>query len=201
MIKMRKKEYMRAAIGQTEYEDNEHGTTVILSRAYESQEVDFSDRENVLDMVAYAIETANGIHELVNEKRNVNCIISEDGANTELFIALSALACEIYMKSLIYYSGKNYGKKIIEHRLGELFNILDESVQIKISNEVGIAKEEFDEIGKTFIELRYIFELNYIDKDYLVVFDFMEKLKDICSKLPVEKKPVLRATSSTARID
>ena len=79
------------------------GTLVIDAVNFLPQDVDYTDSDSVKVLATSAVHTADGFYDLV--KRNCNTSdpdISYD-AHPEMYLALSSLACEIYMKAIIYH--------------------------------------------------------------------------------------------------
>jgi len=81
------------------------------------------------------------------------------------------------MKSIIYHESLHNGSKFREHKLDKLFETLPAAVQDTIKHRINNIKEILPEIKEMFSRLRYDFEPNHIQGDYLVVFDLMEELK------------------------
>ena len=104
-------------------------TLVIDSVNFLPQEVDYTDNDSVKMLATSAVHTADGFYDLV--KRNCNTSdpdVSHD-AHLEMYLTLSGLACEIYMKAIIYHEKLHGGKQARGHKLDELLTLLPISVQ------------------------------------------------------------------------
>ena len=189
---MPSKGYGRAFVKAIEETANEAGgTTITITSAFESSEVDFGNEQNVKVMSTCAIQTADGLYSLVHEKCNMDTPLSQGNANLSIFISLSALACEIYMKALLYYQNRHNGDKIKKHKLDELLKMLSSDEQSRIIERVPQLDKELSTVSDAFVELRYVFEINAFNKEYLLIFDLMNVLHDICAELKPYKVAIL----------
>ena len=164
------------------------GTLVIDEVNFLQQDVDYTDNDSVKMLATSAVHTADGFYDLV--KRNCNTSnpdISHD-AHLETYLVLSGLACEIYMKAIIYYENLHAGKQARGHKLDELFGQLPVAIQGIIDSKISNISTILPVIKDMFTTLRYDFEQNRIKGDYLAVFSLMEELRLIAHTYP-QKKP------------
>lgn len=176
-------------------------TLVIDSVNFLPQEVDYTDNDSVKILATSAVHTADGFCNLVK----LNCNISEPDishdAHLEMYLALSGLACEIYMKAIIYHENLHGGKQVRGHKLDELFTILPISVQGVVSSTITSITATLPAIKDMFTTLRYDFEQNRIQGDYLVVFRLMEELKAIAHTYPQQKAGAVKFANGTLAIE
>lgn len=101
-------------------------------------------------------------------------------------IVNSAFACEIFLKSLLYYHGIEYGKK---HDLEVLFHLLPECYQETIERELfkqyGKTKNAFgisylSNISKAFETWRYSFEKSQLQIEIGFLYTFRDVLRELC---------------------
>lgn len=193
--------YGRALVGAIKEEQNAAGgTTVKLDGAFKSADVDYNDINNVRVMATYAIKTANGIADLICEKIDMSNPLSQND-NLELYIALAALAAEIYMKAMIYYDNKHNGKCIKMHNLFNLYKKLPKTSRESLEKEVPEIPMYLDSISKAFEEMRYAFELNSFNKDYLFVFKLLEALKEHTQQYDMYELPLLKYAGGTLLVE
>lgn len=166
----------------------EGNTLIIDSVNFLPKDVDYSDVNSVKVLATSAIHTADGFCELVKK----NCCISNPDisyeAHLEMYLALAGLACEIYMKAIIYHESLHNGKQVRGHKLDELFNQLPAKTKGIIIGKNNDIVSILPAIKDMFTTLRYDFEQNHIQGDYLAVFELMEELREIAHTYP-EKKP------------
>ena len=176
-------------------------TLVIAAVNFLPQEVDYTDNDSVKILATSAVHTADGFYDLV--KQNCNTIdpdISNE-AHLEMYLALSGLACEIYMKAIIYHENLHGGKQAKGHKLDDLFSQLPIGVQGTVSSKINNIATTLPAIKDMFTTLRYDFEQNRIQGDYLVVFRFMEELKTIAHTYPQQKAGAVKFANSTLAIE
>lgn len=164
------------------------GTLVIDEVDFLSQDVDYTDNDSVKMLATSAVHTADGFYDLVKENCNTSNPDISHGAHLEMYLALSGLACEIYMKAIIYHENLHAGKQARGHKLDDLFGQLPVAVQRTIDSKISNISTILPAIKDMFTTLRYDFEQNRIKGDYLAVFDLMEELKMIAHTYP-QKKP------------
>lgn len=164
------------------------GTLVIDNVNFLSKDVDYSDNDSVKMLATSAVHTADGFGDLVKR----NCDITDPdisrGAHLEMYLALAGLACEIYMKAIIYHENLHGGKQARGHKLDDLFGQLPAAIQGVISSKISNIAATLPAIKDMFTTLRYDFEQNQIKGDYLIVFELMEELRTIAHTYP-QKKP------------
>lgn len=173
------------------------GTLVIDAVNFLPQAVDYTDSDSVKVLATSAVHTADGFYDLV--KRNCNTADPDisHNAHLEMYLALSGLACEIYMKAIIYHENLHGGKQARGHRLDELFILLPVSVQGVVCSKINSITATLPVIKDMFTTLRYDFEQNHILGDYLVVFRFMEELRTIAHTYPQEKAGAVKFANGT----
>lgn len=197
---MSEKDFRRIVLGEiTESPNEAGGQTLTLSPAFSSPEVNYNDEENVKVAAAQALKTANALYSLVHEKCDTSKSASETD-NIELFISLSALACEIYMKARLYDQGRNNGKKITGHKLHDLLQNLSDEDIATIIQKIPNIEIRIHGIENAFVDLRYVFELNAFEEEYLLIFDLMEVLHDICAEMKPCNMHILRQAEGTVVI-
>lgn len=84
-----------------------------------------------------------------------------NGAHKALCMNIS-FACELYIKSLLFYNEINFGRK---HDLSELYNMLPNKVKTELkelhpcsNSNKNRFEVELKELGKAFIVFRYAYE-------------------------------------------
>ena len=177
------------------------GTLVIDAVNFLPPDVDYTDSDSVKVLATSAVHTADGFYDLV--KRNCNTFdpnISYD-AHLEMYLALSSLACEIYMKAIIYHENLHGGKQARGHKLDDLFTQLPVTVQGAISSKINSIVAMLPTIKDMFTTLRYDFEQNHIRGDYLAVFDLMEELRAIAHTYPQKKPGAVKFANGTLAIE
>lgn len=173
------------------------GTLVIDAVNFLPQDVDYTDSDSVKVLATSAVHTADGFYDLV--KRNCNTSdpdISYD-AHLEMYLALSSLACEIYMKAIIYHENLHGGSQARGHKLDDLFTQLPVTVQGAVSSKINNIVATLPKIKDMFTTLRYDFEQNHIRGDYLAVFDLMEELRTIAHTYPQKKPGAVKFANGT----
>ena len=194
--------YGQALLGRIKEEPNTAGgVTLVLDGAFKSNEVDYTDDENVKVMATCAINTANGLYSLIHENCNISKPLEESNTNIIMFISLAALASEIYFKAIIYYHYKHNGKCIKEHHLDKLYRVIPDEERMTISTIIPGIEEYLCNIANAYADLRYVFELNAFNKEYLVIFDLMDILHSITEEYETMDYPLLRYSSSIIRIE
>lgn len=178
------------------------GSTLVIDSAnFLPQEVDYTDNDSVKILATSAVHTADGFCNLINQNCNtIDPDISHD-AHLEMYLALSGLACEIYMKAIIYHENLHGGKQVRGHKLDELFTLLPISVQGVVSSKITSITATLPAIKDMFTTLRYDFEQNRIQGDYLVVFRLMEELKTIAHTYPQRKAGAVKFANGTLEIE
>ena len=194
--------YGQALLGRIKEEPNTAGgVTLVLDGAFKSNEVDYTDDENVKVMATCAINTANGLYSLIHENCNISKPLEESNTNIIMFISLAALASEIYFKAIIYYHNKHNGKCIKEHHLDKLYRVIPDEERMTISTIIPGIEEYLCNIANAYADLRYVFELNAFNNEYLVIFDLMDILHSITEEYETVDYPLLRYSSSIIRIE
>lgn len=198
---MYEKNLKREVVGKiTEEPNNAGGITLIIGGGFSSPKAKYDDEKNVKMIAAQALKTANALYSLVHEKYDMSKSAAEND-NIELLISLAALACEIYMKARLYDQDRNNGKRISGHKLRELMHELSNEDVATITQQIPNIETRICAIENAFVDLRYVFELNAFDKEYLLIFDLMESLHDICTEIEPCDMHVLRMNSGTICID
>ena len=176
-------------------------TLVIDSVNFLPQEVDYTDNGSVKILATSAVHTADGFCDLVKQNCNTSDPDISHDAHLEMYLALSGLACEIYMKAIIYHENLHGGKQVRGHKLDELFTLLPISVQGVVSSKIISITATLPSIKDMFTTLRYDFEQNRIQGDYLVVFRLMEVLKTIAHTYPQRKAGAVKFANGTLAIE
>ena len=156
----------------------------ILGADFFSSKMDYSDEERIKILATKAVHTANGLADLVNNNCNIQKPNSSPEAHLEMYLSLAALACEIYMKSVIYNENLHNGEQVRGHYLDELFKRLPEAVQITLQRKFINIEETLTPIRDMFEKLRYDFEQFHIQGEYLVIFQLMEELRKNTNSYP-----------------
>ena len=161
------------------------GTTLHINDAeFFPSEMDYTDVERLEILATKAVHTANGFAELVSSNCNIQKPdISPDG-HLEMYLSIAALACEIYMKSIIYNEKLNDGKMVRGHHLDKLFEKLPSVLQMELKFKCPDVEKVLYDVRDVFEKLRYDFEQFSIYGNYLVVFQLMNELKTISNKYP-----------------
>ena len=138
------------------------GTLVIDAVNFLPQDVDYTDNDSVKILATSAVHTADGFYDLVKRSCNTsNPDISYD-AHLEMYLALSGLACEVYMKAIIYHENLHGGTQARGHKLDDLFTQLPASAQGAVSSKLNNIVAILPTIKDMFTTLRYDFEQNHI---------------------------------------
>lgn len=173
------------------------GTLVIDAVNFLPQDVDYTDNDSVKMLATSAVHTADGFYDLVKQNCNTSDPDISHDAHLEMYLALSGLACEIYMKAIIYHENLHGGKQARGHKLDELFTLLPVSVQGVVVSKINSITATLPAIKDMFTTLRYDFEQNHIRGDYLVVFRFMEELRTIAHTYPQKKAGAVKFANGT----
>ena len=176
-------------------------TLVIDSVNFLPQEVDYTDNDSVKMLATSAIHTADGFYDLVKQNCNTTDPDISHEAHLEMYLALSGLACEIYMKAIIYHENLHGGKQVRGHKLDDLFSQLPIGVQGAVSSKIDNIATTLPAIKDMFTTLRYDFEQNRIQGNYLVVFGFMEELRTIAHTYPQKKAGAVKFANGTLAIE
>ena len=199
---MSDKSFGRALLGPPiEIPNDAGGVALKFEAAFDSARVDLSNEENTKVMATNAIAIADSLHSLVHEYCDTNNPISTCGIRIEVLISLGALSSEIYMKAILYSLGDHNGKKIYEHRLNELYSWLPEDVKQRLKGSIPELEGSLVEISKAYEEMRYVFEFNAFNKEYLLVFDLMDALHEYCLNLPIVEMPIMTYGGGIVRIE
>lgn len=167
------------------YDLTQEGNTLYIKGAsFLPKEIDYTDIDNVKILATEAVNTADGFYDLIKKNCNTSDPDISPKAHLEMYLALSGLACEIYMKSIIYNENLHNGKKFIGHKLDFLFEAIPDVHKDAIRNKIKDIDIVLPTVGNAFETIRYDFELNHIQGDYFVLFDLMEELKKICDSYP-----------------
>lgn len=172
-------------------------TLVIDSVNFLPQEVDYSDNDSVKMLATSAVHTADGFYDLVKQNCNTSDPDISHNAHLEMYLAISGLACEIYMKAIIYHENLHGGKQSRGHKLDDLFSQLPISVQGTVNSKIDNIVTTLPTINDMFTTLRYDFEQNYIQGNYLVVFRFMDELRAIAHTYPQKKTGTVKFADGT----
>ena len=93
-----------------------------------------------------------------------------DGSYFIGYAIITSLICEIGLKALLIYEGKEYHK---EHKLDKLFNNLNGEQQSALSSHFGISIDEFKNVlaknNNHFINWRYFYEGNCNELDVCLI--------------------------------
>lgn len=170
---------------------------VIDSVNFLPQEVNYTDRDSVEMLATSAVNTADGFYDLVKQNCNTSDPDISRNAHLEMYLALSGLACEIYMKAIIYHENLHRGKQARGHKLDDLFSQLPNRIQRTVSNKINNISTTLPTIKDMFTTLRYDFEQNRIKGDYLVVFRFMEELRTIAHTYPQKEIGTVKYANGT----
>lgn len=161
---------------------------VIEGANYLPSSVDYTNADSVRILASSTIHTADGFYDLIRKNCNTLDPDISYGAHIEMYLSLSGLACEIYMKAIIYHENLHNGKQVRGHKLDDLFSQLPNITKETIKSKVCDIEKTLPLINDMFTTPRYDFELNHIRGDYLLVFQMMEELRAIAHIYP-QKKP------------
>ncbi len=79
----------------------DEGTLVFDTGNFLPQDVDYSDSDSVKKLATSAVHTADGFYGLVKQCCNTLDLDISSDSHPEMYLALSGLACEIYMKAIM----------------------------------------------------------------------------------------------------
>ena len=179
----------------------EGGTLVIDAVNFLPQDIDYTDSDSVKVLATSAVHTADGFYDLVKQNCNTSDPDISHDAHLEMYLALSGLACEIYMKAIIYHENLHGGKQARGHKLDDLFSQLPILVQGAVSSKINNIATTLPAIKDMFSTLRYDFEQNRIQGNYLVVFGFMEELRTIAHTYLQKKAGAVKFANGTLAIE
>ena len=172
---MSSKSYGESYIGEIHEEDNEAGgVTLIVEGAFPSNAVDWSNYDNVKIAASRALDIADELYEMIQRDCNLDDPVFGN-KNVAVYIAMSAFSCELYLKGMIYLENGHQGRQIRIHSLYKLLELL--SQHSHLDNRLTELMGRASEIDMAFNEMRYVFEFNAFNKDYLLVFDLLEELR------------------------
>lgn len=148
--------------------------------------------DNDLEDISYsAKEVADGYYELIPD--NYDWFKIDIGAKSkfEMYLAIAGLACEIYLKAILYRCNGIKASSRKKHDLKELFILLDgcrhdlaeRIISDVCKNDNTDFYEELDRSKDIFNEFRYSYELNGYTIHVLFVITFMNSLKEITDEL------------------
>lgn len=178
------------------YDVKQEGDTLYIMGAEDLEEdIDFSDETALKRLATRATHTANGLFELIVGNCNIDQPDIAPDAHLEIFLSLAGLACEIYLKSLIYYDCKNGGKMIHSHDLQDLFRCISQEKQENVREKIDDIDKFLPELSKLFPCLRYDYEYNHIRGEYLVIFDLMKVLKELSNSNPAIETGSIRSAN------
>lgn len=176
------------------------GNTLTLYPAFATDKVQWNDAKNVIIAASKALAMADDFHDLVQENCNFEDPIISN-RSIEIYIAIAAFACELYLKSLIYLDGRHGGKEIRCHDLCKLIDSLPSEIRKSLyalnqSFENGLAP-----LAESFTEMRYAFEFNAFNKEYLLIFDLMNALQSISESCERTSLPTLRYSGAKVVVE
>ena len=179
----------------------QEGSTLHIEGAeFTKKDVNYSDEIEMKRLATRANQTADGLFDLITRNCNIdNPNITLD-AHLEIYLSLAGLACEIYLKSLIYYDARNDGKKLGTHDLCGLFRMISQESKAAIRRKINDIDELLPSLSVLFMHLRYDFELNHIAGEYLAVFDLMKVLKTLSNGNPALETGYIRYANGTLQI-
>ena len=148
------------------------------------KEMDYKDTNCVKILATKAANTAEGFYNLIKANCNTTDPNPSSDARLEMYLALAGLTCEIYMKSIIYFENRHGGEQCGGHNLSKLFDCMPDTHKETIKTKISDIEVVLPTIKGAFSELRYDYELNIIDGDYLLLFNLMEELKAISDSYP-----------------
>lgn len=167
------------------FDIEQHGDTLYIKGAnFLSKDIDYTDEKSMKRLATKANSTADGLYDLITKNCNIIKPSLSPKSHLEMYLSLAGLACEIYLKSLIYYEFKNDGAIIRQHNFEKLFRRLSQDKQQVIRNAIANIDELLPRLSILFPCLRYDYECNHIQGEYLAIFDFMNELKSISNQNP-----------------
>ena len=88
------------------------GSTLVIDTVnFLPQEVDYTDNDSVKILATSAVYTADDFYDLVKQNCNTTDPDISHEAHLEMYLALSGLICEIYMKAIIYHENLHGANK------------------------------------------------------------------------------------------
>lgn len=179
----------------------EANTLVIEGVEFVDEKVNFADDNSVEMLATKAVHTADGIYNLINGHCDIFNIDISTESHIEMIFALAGLACEIYMKSIIYNNKLHNNRLASGHKLYELYLKIPVDHQNEIKSVVSNIDTVLPSIGDLFETLRYDFELNHIQGDYFAIFDLLKKLREISHRYPKKNVGAIRVANGTLCIE
>lgn len=180
---------------------NDGSTVIIESVPFASNTINYSNDDSVKRLATSAVHTADGLYDLIIKNCDIDNAEFSEGSHLEMYLSLAALACEIYMKSIIYNEGLHSNKQIKKHKLDILFNDLPYKHQATILSNIKDLGNNIGSIKSLFETLRYDFELISFSGEYLLVFDLMKELKTICHTYPKQQFGTIRSANGAVYLD
>lgn len=178
----------------------QEGGTLYAEGTDAKKDVNYSDEVEMKRLATRANHTADGLFDLITRNCNIDNPDIALGAHLEIYLSLAGLACEIYLKSLIYYDARNRGKKLGTHDLCDLFRRISQESKETIRREINDIDELLPSLSVLFKDLRYDFELNHIAGKYLTVFDLMKVLKTLSNGNPALETGYIRRANGALQI-
>lgn len=197
---MENKEFSKHLVNELNIEKKEE-TLYISSGSPFPDQIDYTDFNQVKIVASNAIRTGDGFYRLIKENCDTSNLEVSSNARLEMYFALAGLACEIYMKGIIYFENKHNGKKYTGHKLSELMNHLPETYKAEIQNSINDIELSLPLVENAFTDLRYDFELTHIQGNYLLLFDLLDELKTIVDKYQKTKVTEIRYVNGTLGIE
>ena len=173
---------------------------IIRGAKFANEAIDYSNEEDLKRLATRANQTADGLFDLIAANCNMDSPDISPSAHLEMYLSLAGLACEIYFKSLIYFDCNNKGENLARaegHKFEKLFNLLSAEKQETIKERVKGIEELLPELSYLFPHMRYDFELNHIQGEYLTVFNLMQELKILSNSNPAVKNGSIRFANGT----
>lgn len=184
----------------TETPNEAGGTTLTIDNAFTSDKVDWSNEDNVKIAASKAMKMAEGFYDLIQRNCNFEDPVFSN-ENIEILIAIGAFACELFLKSIVYMENGHGGKEIRSHNLHDLIDMLATETKNKLYSYNADFDSKVVELADTFTEMRYMFEFNAFNKEYLLIFDLLDALKSISKDYRKTEMAVIRYSGGMIKIE
>ena len=178
----------------------QEGGALYIEGTDAKKEVNYSDEVEMKRLATRANRTADGLFDLITRNCNIDNPDITLSAHLEIYLSLAGLACEIYLKSLIYYDARNSGKKLGTHDLWDLFRRISQNRKEAIRREINDIDGLLPTLSELFPRLRYDYEFNHIEGEYLTVFDLMKVLKTLSNGNVALETDCIRYANGTLQI-
>ena len=135
------------------------------------------------DIVKDSYWNAKNLKSIIDEVYDTSRVYRMFNRKEEMIFSLVALACELYLKSLVY-SDCNQRIVVKQHDLYSLYELLPQHLKTKIIDLTKESESDFakklDENKNVFIRFRYSYEMKGYRINATFLLEFMNALSVLC---------------------